>query len=263
MVSAKQIQSNLDEIRSRIDAACKRSNRNPDSVTLIAVSKMNPAEAVIAAADAGQYIFGENRVQELRSKQDEIGSYSMDGNEVVSTFLNDSREGISTFSKDGRELEWHLIGHLQTNKVKDAVGNVVLIHSVDSLKLAEAISKESIKKGITSDILLEVNISNEESKFGLSPDQAGIVAAEISKLPNVKIRGLMTVAPYTENPETNRIYFKKLKDLSVDISSKNIDNISMDVLSMGMTGDFEVAIEEGATHVRVGTGIFGARDYSH
>ena len=241
MVSAKQIQSNLDEIRSRIDVACKRSNRNPDSVTLIAVSKMNPAEAVIAAADAGQYVFGENKVQELRSKQDEIGSYS----------------------KDGRELEWHLIGHLQTNKVKDTVGNVVLIHSVDSLKLAEAISKESIKKGITSDILLEVNISDEESKFGLSPDQAGIVAAEISKLPNVKIRGLMTVAPYTENPETNRIYFKKLKDLSVDISSKNIDNISMDVLSMGMTGDFEVAIEEGATHVRVGTGIFGARDYSH
>ena len=240
MVSAKQIQSNLDEIRSRIDAACKRSNRNPDSVTLIAVSKMNPAEAVIAAADAGQYVFGENRVQELRSKQDEIGSYS----------------------KDGRELEWHLIGHLQTNKVKDTVGNVVLIHSVDSLKLAEAISKESIKKGITSDILLEVNISDEESKFGLSPDQAGIVAAEISKLPNAKIRGLMTVAPYTENPETNRIYFKKLKDLSVDISSKNIDNISMDVLSMGMTGDFEVAIEEGATHVRVGTGIFGARDYT-
>ncbi len=151
---------------------------------------------------------------------------------------------------------------MQTNKVKDVVGKVRLIHSVDSLKLAETIDRESAKLGIVSDILLEMNISGEGSKFGFTENEVFSVIGLIAGLDHIKIQGLMTVAPYTDEPESNRIYFKKMKDLSVDISSKNIDNISMNILSMGMTGDFEIAIEEGATHIRVGTGIFGARDYT-
>ena len=232
------IKNNLEQIRKRIAEACSRCGRDPSSVGLIAVSKMNPAQAVIDAAACGQLVFGENKVQELCGKQDEVSA-----------------------SGSVPPLEWHLIGHLQTNKVKYVIGRVKLIHSVDSLKLACEISKESIKKGVITDILLEVNISSEDSKFGLKPDEVLPLANEISGLENLRVKGLMTVAPYTDDPETNRIYFKKLKDLSVDISSQNIDNISMNVLSMGMTGDFEVAIEEGATLIRVGTGIFGARDY--
>ena len=200
---------------------------------------MNPAEAVIAAYDNGLTVFGENKVQELCEKKQAV-------EEVI-----------------GRDrIEWHLIGHLQTNKVKYVVGNVCLIHSVDSVKLAEAIDRESAKKNVITDILLEVNVAEEESKFGFTPDQAVEAAAEIGTLKNVRLKGLMTVAPFTDDPENNRVYFKKLKDLSVDIKLKNIDNVSMDVLSMGMTGDFETAIEEGASFIRVGTGLFGARDYS-
>ena len=239
MISKDTIFQNLQDVNKRISEACARAGRRREDVHLIAVSKMNPAEAVAAAAEYGQYVFGENRVQELTGKQTEVA-------------------GICT-----NDLEWHLIGHLQTNKVKDVVGKVSLIHSVDSFKLAEAIDRESEKHGIVSDILLEMNISGEESKFGLTEDFVYGVLDKISSLKSVRIKGLMTVAPYTDEPETNRIYFRKMKDLSVDISSKNIDNISMDVLSMGMTGDFEVAIEEGATHIRVGTGIFGARDYKN
>ena len=238
MTVNEYISQNLKDVNRRISEACARAGRRREDVTLIAVSKMNPAEAVAAAAECGQYIFGENRVQELRSKQEEAA-------------------GICT-----EDLEWHLIGHLQTNKVKDVVGKVRLIHSVDSVKLAEAIDKESAKQGIISDILLEMNVSGEESKFGITEEEIFNIIDRIVVLKHIKINGLMTVAPYTEEPETNRIYFKKMKDFSVDISSKNIDNISMNILSMGMTGDFEIAIEEGATHIRVGTGIFGARDYT-
>ncbi|MCR5324767.1 MAG: YggS family pyridoxal phosphate-dependent enzyme [Lachnospiraceae bacterium] len=241
MILKKQIGDNLQDINTRIADACVRAGRARNEVTLIAVSKMNPAEVVLAAAECGQTVFGENKVQELKSKQEEISSL---------------------YKQAAKDLEWHLIGHLQTNKVKDVVGRVKMIHSVDSLKLAEVIDRESAKKGMISDILLEMNVSGEESKFGLSPEGLFAIIDEISGFHAIKVRGLMTVAPYTSDPETNRIYFRKMKDLSVDISSKNIDNISMDVLSMGMTGDFEVAIEEGATHIRVGTGIFGARDYS-
>lgn len=239
MILQETIRKNLNDINIRIDKACERAGRSREDVTLIAVSKMNPAEAVAAAESCGQSVFGENRVQELTSKQDEV------------KILCD------------KELEWHLIGHLQTNKVKDVVNRVSLIHSVDSKKLAEAIDKESEKRGIISEILLEMNISGEVSKFGISTDEIYSLLVSISQLKHVKVKGLMTVAPFTEDPETNRVYFRKMKDLSVDIASKNIDNISMDVLSMGMTGDFEVAIEEGATHVRIGTGIFGARDYTN
>lgn len=238
MLTKQEIQHNLDIVNKQIADACLRSGRSRDDVELIAVSKMNPAEAVIMASECGQLIFGENKVQELCGKQPEVAEAT------------------------GKEIEWHLIGHLQTNKVKDVVGKVRLIHSVDSVHLAEAIDKESAKKAVISDILLEVNIAGEESKYGLKPDEVLAAVTEIAKLKNVRIKGLMTVAPISDNPVSNRIYFKNLKNLSVDIGSKNIDNISMDVLSMGMTQDFETAIEEGATYVRVGTGIFGARDYS-
>lgn len=155
-----------------------------------------------------------------------------------------------------------MIGHLQRNKVKYVVDKACLIHSVDSLRLAEEISKEAGKKQVTVSILLEVNAAGEESKFGITPGETLSLAQEIAKLPHIQIKGLMTIAPYTQNPEDNRIFFRNLRKLSVDIAQKNIDNVTMSVLSMGMTGDYEVAIEEGATHVRVGTGIFGERDYS-
>ncbi len=229
----RYICDNYKLLEQRIQGACDRACRDRSEVQLIAVSKMNPAEAVIAANDYGLNVFGENKVQELCDKIDAVD----------------------------RKLHWHLIGHLQTNKVKYVIGKVDMIQSVDSLHLAEAIDKESAKAGVITPILLEINIADEGSKFGIKPDEAESFAREISEFKNVKICGLMTVAPYTLNPESNRLYFRRMKELSVDITSKNIDNISMNVLSMGMTGDFEVAIEEGATHIRVGTGLFGARNY--
>ena len=228
------IRNNLNDIEKRISAACSRAGRSRSEVTLIAVSKMNPPESIIAAYECGIDTFGENKVQELTDKI-----------EVIDL-----------------PLKWHLIGHLQTNKVKYIAGKVEMIHSVDSFHLAQVIDRESEKRGIVTEILLEINIADEESKFGIRPDECEKIVREIAALKNVKIAGLMTVAPFTEDAETNRPYFKQMRELSVDIASKNIDNVSMNVLSMGMTGDFEVAVEEGATHVRVGTGIFGARDYS-
>ena len=159
------------------------------------------------------------------------------------------------------DIRWHFIGHLQTNKVKYVVGRACLIHSVDSLRLAEAIEQESAKKDVVSQILLEVNVAGEESKFGLKPEETLALARQIAGLPHVHIQGLMTIAPYVDDPEQNREVFRRLRELSVDIEGKNIDNVSMGVLSMGMTGDYQVAIEEGATYVRVGTGIFGERNY--
>ena len=160
------------------------------------------------------------------------------------------------------DINWHMIGHLQRNKVKYIVDNVAMIHSVDSVRLAEEISKEAVKKNVAVDILVEVNVAKEESKFGLYTEDVSQFVEQISKLPGINIKGLMTSAPFVDNPEDNRQYFKKLKDLSVDINAKNIDNVHMDFLSMGMTNDYVVAVEEGATHVRVGTAIFGHRDYN-
>lgn len=228
------INNNLISIVQRISDACQRVGRSRDEVTLICVSKMNPAEAVIEANDCGADTFGENKVQELTDKMQQVG----------------------------RDLNWHLIGHLQTNKVKYVVGKVAMIHSVDSLRVAQAISREALKAGVTANILIEVNIALEESKFGVTPNECETLIRSISSLPNLKICGLMTVAPDTSDPESNRPYFRRMKELSVDIASQNIDNVSMNVLSMGMSGDFEVAVEEGATHVRIGTGIFGRRNYT-
>ncbi len=227
------IQTSVAEVLKRIEAACKRSERNPENVTLIAVSKTMPVEAIREAMACGMVDFGENRPQELRDKQKAITE----------------------------PLRWHMIGSLQSNKLKYVVGKTVLIHSVDSLELAKEIDEMSLKKDVTTDILIEINIAGEASKHGVSPEDTEALIREIAKLSKVKVRGLMTVAPYTEDAEENRLYFRKMKQLMVDINSKNIDNISMDTLSMGMTGDYEVAVEEGATLVRVGTGIFGHRVY--
>lgn len=227
------IQNNLLSVQENIKKACKRVGRNADEVTLIAVSKTKPLSMLEEAYDAGMREFGENKPQEMRDK---------------AKLWN-------------VPVHWHMIGSLQTNKIKYVVGTACMIHSVDSLTLAAAIEKEAEKKNLVMDILLEVNMAEEESKHGFSVVEIYPVISEISKMQHLSLRGLMTVAPYTENAEENRIYFRKMKELLVDINNKNIDNISMDVLSMGMSSDYEVAIEEGATMVRVGTGIFGERNY--
>ena len=225
---------NYSLVKKRISDAAKRANRSDKDVTLISVSKTKPVSDIEEIYRAGSRDFGENKVQELLEK---------------SAVLPE-------------DIRWHMIGHLQTNKVKSVVDKACLIHSVDSLKLAKEIQKQAQKKDISCDILIEVNIAEEESKFGLMKKDVFDVIKAVSGFDRINIKGLMTIAPYVEDPELNRPYFRALKELSVDISAQNIDNVSMNILSMGMTGDFEVAIEEGATHVRVGTGIFGQRDYS-
>ena len=225
------VQEQLNEVRQKIVQACERAGRNPSEVKLIAVSKTKPVSMIEEAIACGQTVFGENKVQELCDKIPQLPA----------------------------NLEWHLIGHLQRNKVKDIVDKVALIHSVDTVRLAKQISQEAIKAGVTVQILLEVNVAREESKFGFMEEEVEEAVREIAAFPNIQIVGLMTIAPFVADPEENRIYFKKLHQLCVDINKKNIDNIRMSELSMGMTGDYEVAIEEGATMVRVGTGIFGTR----
>lgn len=225
------IEENIQSVSRSIGEACAKVGRNRDEVTLIAVSKTKPLLLLKEAYDAGARDFGENKVQELLDKIPELPS----------------------------DIRWHMIGHLQRNKVKYIVDKVAMIHSVDSLRLAEEISREAVKKGVEVDILIEVNVAGEESKFGASVEEVSGLVEEIAKMPAVRIRGLMTIAPFTEDAEENRQYFRDLKKLSVDIERKNIDNVDMSVLSMGMTGDYSVAVEEGATCVRVGTGIFGER----
>lgn len=228
------IKNNLDEVKASISKACSKSGRNSEDVLLLAVSKTKPVEALMEAYNAGVRDFGENYVQELCDKIDNMP----------------------------KDIRWHMIGHLQRNKVKYIVDKVEMIHSVDSLRLAEAISKEAVKKNCEVKILVEVNVALEDTKFGVTLDNAAEIVASMAALPGIKVCGLMTSAPYVTNPEENREFFQKLKQLSVDISSKNIDNISMDVLSMGMTNDYTVAVEEGASIVRVGTAIFGERHYN-
>ncbi len=228
------IRENYQAVEQKVCEACKRSKRAREEVTLIAVSKTKPVSMIQEAIKAGATVFGENKVQELCEKYEELPKH----------------------------LHWHMIGHLQRNKVKYIVDKAELIHSVDSLRLAQEINKEAIKKELTVNILVEVNVAEEESKFGVGVEETEDLIREIAKLSNIKVQGLMTIAPYVENPEENRGVFRTLKKLAVDIKKKNIDNVRMDVLSMGMTGDYQVAIEEGATMVRVGTGIFGERNYA-
>ncbi len=225
---------NLRTVEEKVRKACERAGRDPKEVTLIAVSKTKPIEMVQEAYDAGKRDFGENKAQEMKQKY-----------EVMP-----------------KDIRWHFIGHLQTNKIKYLLGRTCLIHSVDSLHLAQAIEAECVKRDQEVDILIEVNVAQEATKFGLKLEETLALVREAAKLPHLHVQGLMTIAPYVEDPEQNRPIFASLRKLSVDIAAKNIDNIHMNVLSMGMTGDYEVAIEEGATMVRVGTGIFGQRDYS-
>ncbi|MDO4328207.1 MAG: YggS family pyridoxal phosphate-dependent enzyme [Lachnospiraceae bacterium] len=225
------VKEQLREVQSRVKEACLRAGRDPKEVTLIAVSKTKPVAMIQEAYEEGVRDFGENKVQEIVEKK---------------AAMED-------------DIRWHMIGHLQRNKVKQVIDKAVLIHSVDSIRLAEQIQEEAEKKDLDVDILLEVNVAREESKYGFMLEEVLDAALAISKLSRVHIRGLMTIAPFVENSEENRKVFKKLFEFYVDMKSKNIDNVSMDVLSMGMSGDYEVAIEEGATMVRVGTSIFGSR----
>ena len=228
------IKQNIEAVQANIETACQKAGRDPREVTLIAVSKTKPLSDIEEAIDCGMMEFGENKVQELVDKIEHVS----------------------------RPVHWHLIGHLQTNKVKYIADKGLLIHSVDSVKLAKEIQKEAVKKQADCDILLEVNVAREESKFGFTCEEVPDAVAEIAQLSNVHIQGLMTIAPFVENPEDNRVIFAKLHKLLLDIKSRNIDNVNMNVLSMGMTNDYTVAVEEGATMVRVGTGIFGARNYN-
>lgn len=226
------VKENLAKTEERIKAACEMSGRRPDSVTLIAVSKTKPVRLIEEAYEYGIREFGENKAQEMKEKYDVLP----------------------------KNISWHFIGHLQTNKIKYVVGRACLIHSIDSLHLAEEIDSYCEKKGLDVDVLIEVNVAKEATKSGINLEETEELVKSISRLSHVHIKGLMTIAPFVENAENNRMIFRALKDLSVDISRKNIDNVSMDILSMGMTNDYEVAIEEGATHVRVGTAIFGERN---
>lgn len=228
------IRDQLHDVEKKIQAACERAGRKREEVTLIAVSKTKPVEALQEAYDLGVRVFGENKVQELTEKYDALP----------------------------RDIRWHMIGHLQTNKVKYIIEKAELIHSVDSLRLAQAIEKEAARRERTVDILVEVNVAEEESKFGVRVDEVIPFIEKLAQFSHIHVCGLMTIAPFVENPEENRPIFKNLHKLSVDIAHKNIDNVNVNILSMGMTNDYEVAIEEGATMVRVGTGIFGARDYT-
>ena len=229
------LKENYELVDQKITEACKRAGRDRKDVTLIAVSKTKPLsdiEELLAETDAID--FGENKVQELVDKYETVS----------------------------RKVNWHMIGHLQTNKVKYIVDKVCLIHSVDSLRLVEITEENAIRKDVIANILIEVNVAEEESKFGLNINNVIPFIEKIALFPNIHIKGLMTIAPYVKNPEENRPVFRRLHKLSVDIDAKNIDNVNMSILSMGMTNDYEVAIEEGATMIRVGTGIFGERNYT-
>ena len=229
------LKENLEKVEENIQAACDRAGRKRDEVTLIAVSKTKPVEMLQEAYDLGVRINGENKAQELASKYEVLP----------------------------KDIHWHMIGHMQRNKVKYIIDKVDLIHSVDSVRLAETIDKEAAKKGIVVNVLLEVNMAKEDTKFGLMPEEVMDFIHEIVRFQHIKVQGLMTIAPFVENPEENRIHFANLRKLSVDIAKEKVDNVNMSILSMGMTNDFEVAIEEGATMVRIGTAIFGERNYAH
>mgnify|MGYP004569795609 FL=1 len=228
------LKENLQSVEENIKKACEKAGRKREDVTLIAVSKTKPVEMLQEIYDQNIRNFGENKVQEMCDKMEVLP----------------------------KDIKWHMIGHLQTNKIKYIIGKTELIHSVDSLHLAREISKQAVKHDVQTDILIEINIANEQTKFGIDAGDTIQLVREIAALPNIHIKGLMTIAPFVENPEDNRLYFRRIHQLSVDITKENIDNVNMDILSMGMTGDYMVAIEEGATMVRVGTGIFGERNYN-
>jgi pyridoxal phosphate enzyme (YggS family) len=224
------IRENHRQVRARADAACRRSGRDPASVTIIGVTKTKPAETVAAALDAGIADVGENYVQELVDKQEILA---------------------------GRDIRWHFIGHLQRNKVKLLVPFIHMIHAVDSGRLAAEISRQAVAAGRTIPVLLQVNTSGEESKFGVEPDRAEALARSMAALPGIELQGLMTLAAFLDDPEATRPMFRLLAGVQETLRERL--PLVLPHLSMGMTNDFEVAIEEGATMVRVGTAIFGSR----
>ncbi len=232
-LSAKEFDLNFDSVNQKLVAALEKSGRKREDVILLAATKTVDADTINYAIEKGIDYIGENKVQELLSKNDAV-----------------------------KTAHRHFIGHLQTNKVKDIIDKVELIHSVDSLKLAAEISKQAVKRNITMEVLLEINIGDEESKWGFEPAIAEKAVREVSLLPNIKVKGLMAIPPICNTAEENRKYFRKMYKLFIDIRDKNIDNVSMEQLSMGMSDDFYVAIEEGATLVRLGTALFGKRNYN-
>ncbi len=233
-ISMEYIKENLDLVRENIKKACDRINKDSDDIVLVAVTKTIDEMIVNESLKYDITDIGENKVQEVQRKYDLIE----------------------------KPVKWHLIGHLQRNKVKYIIDKVDLIHSVDSERLAEEINKKAMGINKVMDILIQLNISKEETKFGLERKELDELILAISKMSNVRVRGLMTMAPYYENPEEARWIFKKMKETFEELSNNDYNNIQMDYLSMGMTNDYIVAIEEGANIVRVGTGIYGARDYS-
>jgi pyridoxal phosphate enzyme (YggS family) len=233
-IQSMELAQNYKTVKENVTKACEQAGRSEQEVTLLAVSKTKPVDMLMDVYRAGARDFGENKVQELVDKIPQMPS----------------------------DVRWHMIGHLQRNKVKYIVDKACLIHSVDSVHLAKEIEKEAAKKGVVAKVLLEVNIAQEETKFGIREDEVYALIDAIKDMPHVHVMGLMTIAPFVENPEENRVYFRKMHQLSLDIKSKCIDNIDMSVLSMGMTNDYEIAVEEGATMIRVGTAIFGARNYN-
>lgn len=233
MISKEELQNNVQEIEANIDKALKKACKSRNDLTLVAVTKIHPVELLKMALETGLTVLGESKVQEALNKQEEIG----------------------------QSAEWHLIGHLQTNKVKHAVGKFSIIHSVDSLKLANEIQKQCKKKEIIQNILIQVNISKEDSKFGNTPEETIALMKEIALLPNLKIQGLMTIGLFTDDEEEIRREFRLLKGLFDKIKSMTIPEVEMKYLSMGMTNDYEIAIEEGSNMVRIGTALFGQRNY--
>ena len=228
------IRENIDCILKRVNDACEKTGRNPEDITVVAVSKTVDYQRAKEAVEAGINNLGENRVQELVSKYEELKS---------------------------TDVKWHMIGHLQKNKVKYIIDKTELIHSVESLELAEEINKRAIKNNLTANVLIELNIGEEESKFGINEENVYNFLSSMEKFENIKVLGLMTVAPFCENPENVRWVFKKMKNIYDKASTMKLQNVQMKYLSMGMTNDFEIAIEEGSNIIRVGTAIFGARNY--
>ena len=236
ILDEKRIQTTLDNykrVKDNVYEAAVKANRNPDEVRLMCVTKTVEAAYINPVLDAGAGLIGENRVQEFLGKRDDL---HLDG------------------------VEKHLIGHLQTNKVKQIVGEVDMIESVDSVKLAKEISKQSVKKDVNSNVLIEVNIGQEDSKSGIFLSGLEELLCEIAQFPNIRIKGLMTIPPICDEEEAKK-YFSIMHKTFIDIRDKNLDNINMEILSMGMSGDYEAAISEGSNIVRVGSAIFGARKY--
>ena len=225
------IRDNVKAVLQRVEASALKSGRRAEDIKVIAVTKTVDESRILKAVESGLYDLGENRVQELSDKYEKIG----------------------------KSCRWHLIGHLQTNKVKYIVDRVDMIHSLDRMELAEEIQKRAEKAGRVMEVLVQVNIAEEESKFGMEMDKVPDFLKNVSKFPNIRVKGLMTIAPLAQNPEEIRWVFTELRKLHIDITRENIDNINMDYLSMGMSNDFEAAIEEGSNMVRIGTAIFGKR----